>query len=126
MQAKPSTSWCPAIALLLLVATPPAGTAQQLDGARLFQQRCAACHAIEPGQNRIGPHLAGLAGRKAASVDGARYSQALRDTQAVWDAQTLDRFLANPRQFAPGTTMNLAMPNAGERKALVDYLIALP
>jgi len=125
MHASPRGFLGIASALSLLVAWPSHGYAQSLDGGRLFRQRCASCHAIEPGRNIVGPHLFAVVGRKAGSVEGARYSDAMRRAETVWDAQALDRFLANPRQFLPGTTMSMAVPNAGERKALIDYLDAL-
>lgn len=111
------------LALLFAVAVPNGADAQQLDGERLFRQRCASCHTLQAGQNRVGPHLSGIAGRTAGQVDGARYSEALRQSGTVWDAQTLDRFLTNPRQAVPGTTMNVAVPNAGERQAIVSFLM---
>ena len=94
-------------------------------GERLFKQRCASCHTVQPGQNRIGPHLSGIVGRKPASVEGARYSKALAGLEANWDAAKLDAFLANPRGVAPGTTMTVSVPNATERGNLVAYLQSL-
>lgn len=112
-----------ALLLLLSVAAPSGADAQQPDGERLFRQRCASCHTLQEGQNRVGPHLSGVAGRTAGQVDGARYSEALRRSGTVWDNQALDRFLANPRQAVPGTTMTVAVPNASERLAIVSFLM---
>jgi len=125
MHASPPVFLAIVSALSVLLASPSYGHAQALDGGRLFRQRCASCHAIEAGRNVVGPHLFAVIGRKAGSVDGARYSEAMRGAETVWDVQALDRFLASPRQFMPGTTMSMAVPNAGERKALIDYLDAL-
>nr|WP_258123896.1 c-type cytochrome [Mesorhizobium onobrychidis] len=101
---------------------PTAASAQQADGERLFRQRCGACHSLEPGQNRAGPHLSGVIGRKAGSVEGARYSAALRESDIVWDGGTLDTFLAAPRQMVPGTSMTVGVPNAAQRTAIILYL----
>ncbi|RWM21449.1 MAG: c-type cytochrome [Mesorhizobium sp.] len=101
---------------------PVAASAQQADGERLFRQRCGACHSLEPGQNRAGPHLSGVIGRKAGSVEGARYSAALRESDIVWDGGTLDTFLAAPRQRVPGTSMTVGVPNAAQRAAIIGYL----
>ncbi|WP_457660461.1 c-type cytochrome [Sinorhizobium medicae] len=68
--------------------------AQQADGGPLFRQRCATCHAVDPGENKAGPCLASIAGRPAASVDGAHYSKALKSAGITWDRQSLDAFLA--------------------------------
>lgn len=104
--------------LLLPVPT----SAQQADGERLFQQRCGSCHSLEPGQTRAGPHLSGVVGRTAGSVEGARYSAAMRESGIVWDSQSLDDFLAAPRQMIPGTSMTVGVPNAAQRAAIISHL----
>ena len=95
-------------------------------GERLFRQRCSACHTVQPGQNRIGPTLAGIVGRKAGSVEGARYSQGLRDLGVTRDAAQLDAYLANPRAMVPSSTMALVVPNTADRASIVAYLAGLP
>ncbi|PAP92974.1 cytochrome C [Mesorhizobium wenxiniae] len=126
--ASPATSITRArMSLAALLAAgglllPIAASAQQADGERLFRQRCGACHSLEPGQNRAGPHLSGLIGRQAGSVEGARYSAALRESGIVWDGGTLDTFLAAPRQRVPGTSMTVGVPNAAQRAAIIGYL----
>lgn len=115
----------PAAAFVLIflgVVAPMEVDAQQLAGERLFRQRCASCHTLQPDQNRVGAHLSGAFGRTAGQVDGARYSEALRNTGIVWDDQSLGRFLANPRRAVSGTTMTVAVPNARERQAIVLFL----
>jgi cytochrome c len=94
-------------------------------GERLFRQRCGACHTVQSGQNRMGPHLSGIVGRKAGSVEGARYSQGMRDAAITWDAAQLNGFLANPRATIPGTTMTVAVPNEADRANIVSYLQGL-
>jgi cytochrome c len=111
-----------AFSLAMVVASE--SQAQETDGERLFRQRCSSCHSLETGQNRTGPSLAAVNGRAAGSVEGARYSPALRDSTVVWNAETLDRFLASPRQFLPGTTMTMSVTNEAQRRALVDFLTA--
>ncbi|TIO09901.1 c-type cytochrome [Mesorhizobium sp.] len=101
---------------------PAAASAQQVDGERLFRQRCGTCHSLEPGQNRVGPHLSGVIGRMAGSVEDGRYSAALRESGIVWDSQSLDAFLAAPRQRVPGTSMTVGVPNAAQRAAIIVYL----
>jgi cytochrome c len=110
-----------AAALLVLAALPPAH-AQQAEGERLFLQRCGACHAIDPARRTVGPHLAGVVGRAAGTVEGARYSAALRESGIVWDGATLDTFLAAPRRAVPGTTMTVSVPDAAQRAAIIAYL----
>jgi cytochrome c len=106
----------------LLGAPFPAFAQDAAAGERAFRTRCASCHSVEPGQNRAGPSLAGVVGRKAGSVEGARYSQALRDSGITWDAQSLDGFLADPRQAVPGTSMTVRLADAAQRAAIIAYL----
>jgi cytochrome c len=101
---------------------PAAAFAQQADGERLFRQRCGTCHSLEPGQNRVGPHLSGVIGRTAGSVEGGRYSAALRESGIVWEGGILDAFLAAPRQAVPGTSMTAGVANAAQRAAIIAYL----
>ena len=96
--------------------------AQEADGQRLFLQRCAACHNIEQGQNKMGPLLLGVVGRAAGSVEGANYSDAMRSSGITWDRKSLDTFLAAPRQMIRGTRMIVSVPDAAQRTAIVEYL----
>lgn len=87
---------------------------------------CAACHTTEAGKNGFGPSLAGVAGRRAASLPGYAYSDALKKSGLVWNAKTLDRWLTSPQRAVPGTKMpftGIADPAA--RKQMVDYLLTL-
>ncbi|MFI0845073.1 c-type cytochrome [Mesorhizobium sp. IMUNJ 23232] len=91
-----------------------ATSAQSVDpavGERLFRARCSACHSIDENQKRTGPHLHGIFGRQAASVEGADYSAALRELDLVWTAESLDTFIANPGSLAKGTRMTVRVPN---------------
>lgn len=106
----------------LLGAPLPAAAQDAAAGERAFRTRCASCHSLEPGQNRAGPSLAGVIGRKAGSVEGARYSQGLRDSGITWDAQSLDGFLADPRKAVPGTSMTVRLADAAQRAAIIAYL----
>lgn len=115
------------LTLVLAAATVPTLSAAQdaAIGERLFRQRCGPCHTVQAGQNRVGPHLDGIVGRTAASVEGARYSQALRDSGLTWDAAQIEAYIANPRAKVPGTTMTVSVPNATDRANIVAYLQGL-
>lgn len=115
------------LAFAALLGAPLSAAAQNAAqdaaaGERAFRTRCGTCHSLDPGQNRAGPSLAGVIGRKAGSVEGARYSQALRDSGITWDAQSLDGFLADPRGTVPGTSMTVRLADAGQRAAIIAYL----
>jgi cytochrome c len=86
-------------------------------------RRCAACHVLEPGENRAGPYLHNVVGRDIAAAEGFSYSPALAGLDGVWDYEALYGFLRNPREWAPGTTMNFAgLANQQERANLIAYL----
>jgi cytochrome c len=89
-------------------------------GAEVYE-RCAACHSLE--RDRTGPRHCGLLGRRAGSVPGFGYSDAMRASGITWDESTLDRFLADPMQVVPGTSMGYAgVDDARDRRDLIAYL----
>lgn len=92
-------------------------------GARVFGV-CAACHSLEPGRHMTGPSLAGILGREAGTAPGFdRYSEALRESELVWDTHSLDAFLADPQTVIPGNRMSFrGIDNAGARADLVAFL----
>ncbi|MCJ2179228.1 c-type cytochrome [Novosphingobium album (ex Hu et al. 2023)] len=87
---------------------------------------CAACHSTEPGKTIVGPSLAGVGGRKAASLPGYAYSEALRNSGLAWNEATLDTWLTSPQKAVPGTKMPFAgIADPAKRKAVVNYLMTL-
>ena len=83
--------------------------------------RCLACHAL--AYDRTGPRHCGLIGRKAGSVPGFAYSDAMKRSKIVWNEKTLDRFLADPMKTVPGTAMGYAgIVDHKERFDLIAYL----
>jgi cytochrome c len=91
-------------------------------GVRVFRQ-CASCHSLAPGRHMTGPSLAGVWGRKAGTVEGfRRYSRAVSTATVVWNEQTLDAWLANPKAVIPGNHM--AFQGVRDQTARAD-LIAL-
>jgi cytochrome c len=110
-----------AAALLMPVALS-AGAQGAPDGARLFQQRCSACHSLA-AEKRSGPSLGALSGRAAGTSPGFTYTPALRDSGLVWDAATLDRWLTNPAALVRGTRMTLRVPRETDRAAIVGFLL---
>ena len=89
-------------------------------------RKCAACHSFdEGGANKIGPPLWGVIGRDIAALDFA-YSDALAEKEGAWDYQALDAFLAEPRDWAPGTKMAFAgIREPEERADIILYLRSL-
>jgi cytochrome c len=88
--------------------------------------QCASCHAVKPGQNGIGPSLAGVFGRKAGTGTGFEYSPALKSSGLTWDEASLDKWLTNPMGMVPGTRMTYAgQGDAAKRQELIAYLKTL-
>lgn len=116
-------------ALLGLSAAPAlsdAVTGDAQKGEKLFS-KCSGCHQIGQGaEHRIGPHLNGLFGRKAASHQDFQYTKSLRragTSGIIWSAETLSAFLENPRSMASQTRMSFGgMKDAQDRENLIAYL----
>jgi len=111
----------------LLAATPLAALALTAHadgdadaGRALYQTRCAACHSLD--YNGVGPAHRGVFGRAAGLAKGYAYSDALKSSRIVWNETTLDRWLANPEQVAPGQRMGFSVPDAHERADLIAFL----
>lgn len=113
-----------ALLLALAAVSGLAGAAPaELKLGEAVYARCMACHAL--AYDRTGPRHCGLFGRRAGSVPGFSYSAAMSQSQIVWTAKTLDRFLADPTHNVPGTSMGYAgVKDKGERSALIAYLRA--
>jgi hypothetical protein len=94
-------------------------------GKRVYQQSCAVCHSAglegQPVTGQ-GPLLAGVVGRRAASLGNFGYSKALQASGLTWDEATLDHFLAAPGTLVPGTTMVVSLADPADRADLVAFL----
>ncbi|MBR0776583.1 c-type cytochrome [Bradyrhizobium diazoefficiens] len=93
-------------------------------GAEVFRA-CVACHTLsEKELPRAGPTLAGLYGRKIASLPGYRFSEPLRKLDIVWTPETVARlFEVGPNAYTPGTKMpEQRIGSADDRKALTDFI----
>jgi cytochrome c len=112
-------------ACLAVVASPAYGAGDPVKGKAAFA-RCAICHGVKTGEKRIGPSMAGVMGRKSGTLPGFAYSAALKKKAMVWNAKTLDGFLAAPMKTVPGTRMAFAgMPNPADRANVIAYLATL-
>jgi cytochrome c len=93
-------------------------------GAEIFRA-CVACHTLSPDAgNRAGPTLAGIFGRKIASLPGYNFSEALTKLDIVWTPETVARlFEIGPAAYTPGTKMpEQRIGSEQDRKALTDFL----
>jgi len=100
-------------------------TADVAKGEAVFK-KCAACHTIaQGGPNGIGPNLWAAMGKPHGHVAGFSYSDALKSVPGDWDFEGMDKWLANPKKYAPGTKMTFAgLGNPEERANLIAYLNA--
>ena len=105
-------------------AAPAVAAGDPVKGAEVFK-KCAACHVMA-GANGIGPSLGKIFGDDVGKGRGGfAFSDALAKKGGKWDEATLDKWLANPREFAPGTKMTFAgLENAQDRADLIAYLKA--
>ena len=107
-------------------ASPPVAVAiGDTRHGREVYRKCQACHSLEPGKNTLGPNLAGIVGKKAASDPVYAYSPALRNSGMTWDVTTLDRYLLDPQKTVPGNKMPFpGLKTDNERKDVIAYLAA--
>jgi len=93
-------------------------------GAEIFRA-CVACHTLTPDEgNRAGPTLAGIFGRRIATLPGYNFSPALKQLNIVWTPETVSKlFEVGPMQYTPGTKMpEQTIGSAEDRAALVQFL----
>lgn len=120
----------PAIAAVLAGLALPAlaqNTPDAAEGEKLFQASCALCHSATAERGpRSGPPLWGVFGRRAGFVKGFPYSEAHLKSGLVWNAPTLEKYLADPRATIPGTAKIFrGTATAEDRAALIAYLQTL-
>lgn len=98
---------------------------EMTNGERQFARKCSVCHTLTPDdRNRAGPTLWGVFGRRAGTIDGYSYSDALRDADIVWEPQSIDRlFDLGPDHYTPGSKMPMQrITSANDRRDLIEFL----
>jgi cytochrome c len=112
------------IAAGVMVALPTVALAQDVEAGKKVFVKCAPCHSIGPGaKNKVGPEQNGLIGRKAGSVEGFNYSEAMKNSGITWDEASLDEYLADPKKKVPGNKMVFpGIKDELQRADLIAYL----
>jgi cytochrome c len=93
-------------------------------GAEVFRA-CVACHTLHANDGvRAGPTLAGIFGRRIATLPGYNFSEALKKLNIVWTPETISKlFEVGPMTYTPGTKMpEQKIGSAEDRAALVRFL----
>lgn len=97
-------------------------------GEKVFK-KCKACHAADKEKNKVGPHLVGIIGRKAASVDGYKYGKGITDAAekiGEWDEAKLVEYLADPKGYIGGKSkMTFKLKKEDQRMDVAAYLASL-
>jgi cytochrome c len=110
--------------LLLETAGDPLAAYAGDHGAEVFRA-CIACHTLSPEQaNKAGPTLAGIFGRRIATLPGYNFSEALKRLDIVWTPETVSKlFEIGPSAYTPGTKMpEQRIGSEQDRAALVQFL----
>ena len=111
-------------AAVLIAASAGTTLAQDVDKGAIVFKKCAICHRIGPGAtNLVGPELNGLDGRHSGSVPGFAYSDANKNSGIVWNEETFEKYIKDPRAMVPGTKMIFAgIKNEQQIKDLWAYV----
>lgn len=92
-------------------------------GEKVFKRSCSTCHTIEAGKNRVGPSLAGIFGRKAASIEGFKYSESMKASNITWSEDKLDAYITDPKTVVPKGTMSfVGLKKDTDRVDVIAYL----
>ena len=93
------------------------------DGKKVFK-KCKACHSFT--KNKVGPNLKGIVGRTAGTVEGFRYSKAMKkagENGSVWSKDEVDKFLAKPKAYMKKTKMSYSgLKKEDQRTAVIEYM----
>jgi len=101
-------------------------TADAKRGATLAKRKCKACHSFaKRASHKVGPNLYGVVLRDQGTVDGYRFSSAMKKKGGKWTYAELFTFLANPKAFVKGTKMTLKTAKEKDRADLIAYLRTL-
>ena len=110
-------------AALGVLAAAPTMAGDIKAGEKVFK-KCTACHVVDKEKNKTGPHLVNIMGRTAGSLESyKKYSKALKESGIVWNEETLDGYLENPKKYIKGTKMAFGgLKKEKDRENVIAYL----
>lgn len=113
--------WIACLGVLLL---PSPASRSQDASEQAFNNACRTCHTVKEGDNRLGPNLHKIVGRKAGSLPDYNYSSAMKEAGFTWDEDKLDRFIARPDEVVSGNKMKPynGLTSAEDRAGIVAFL----
>ena len=108
------------IILSVLMTIGVAHDDTKVSGEKVFK-KCKSCHSFT--KNKLGPSLGNIIDQKAGIVEGFKYSKAMKNSDIIWNACTLDDFLKKPRKYIKGTKMRFSgLKKKSHREAIIKYL----
>jgi cytochrome c len=119
----PNAQSAPSQAAQPSTATQTAPSNDDLELA--FNGHCRECHSFVKDDNRLGPNLFGVVGRKAGTVPNFAYSESVKGSGITWDEPTLDKWITNPNTLIPGNNMGAifgGVADPTERKKIISFL----
>lgn len=103
----------------------PAMADGDADAGKKVFNKCKACHTLEEGKNKVGPSLHGVIGRPAGSIEGFKYSSAMKESGLTWDEATLAKFLTKPKALVAKTKMTFpGLKKEDDIENVIAYLKA--
>jgi cytochrome c len=119
---------------LTLLTLPSSSLSQELlsqgigasSEQQVFNNACRTCHTMKEGDNRLGPNLFKIIGRKAGSLPDYNYSSAMKGAGFIWDEEKLAHFIANPDEIVPGNTMKPygGLASKDDRTKIISFLLS--
>ncbi len=111
-------------AAAMIALSPAAAQAADAEAGKAVFKKCMACHQVD--KNAVGPMMKGVIGRKAGTVEGYQYSDAMKNSGLTWDAATIKEYLADPKKKVPGNKMVFAgIKDPTDEENLIAYLETL-
>ena len=115
-------------AVCAIYPTPSPSSSVDVESGQLaLTNVCRTCHTTREGDNRLGPHLHEIIGRKAGSLPTYGYSSAMKGADFIWDEAKLNRFIADPDEMVPGNNMKPygGLASADDRVKVIAFLRSL-